>query len=357
MLTALFFLLLVIFISCRPNIRKGMLPNAEYITHERTSLINGFFIWIVFSNHLIQYAPDYTLCDKAVAMLLARMGQNVVATFLFFSGYGIMFSLRNKKRYANTLVKKRFLSLLLHMTLAILVFLVVQTMYGKEYDISTVLLACTGWFSIGNSNWFIFVTLACYLIIFLSYVLWHKRGESAVIISTIVLLAVLIYFLRQRGGWWIDSCMCVPAGMLFFTQRTKIENFIARTGIPVSVFGITLILFGLISYLTVFFPIAWLRNISTVSFGLGVCLLFSCIHLQRKPRFLCWCGGPALFSLFIFQRIPMMVGRYEEMNTNYPQIYIFLCIVLTLVLGWLGMKFFYYIDRLIFKNEKKLSAN
>ena len=158
-----------------------MLPNGEYITRERTCTINGFFIWIVFVCHLTQYTSNFLICDEWLTKVLMQLGQCVVTTFFFFSGYGIMSSLKNKKGYAGLLVKRRFVSLLLHMTLAVAVFYAVQTWYGKEYEVSSLLWSCIGWKSIGNSNWFVFVSLVCYLFIALSYMLFRRKGEFAVV--------------------------------------------------------------------------------------------------------------------------------------------------------------------------------
>lgn len=356
MLTVLFILLAVIFFSCRPHIGATMLQDGEYVSHKRTTLINGFFIWMVFAGHLGQYNPDYLPCDEVlITYILNNLGQTVVATFFFFSGYGIMYSLRNKKGYAQTLINKRFISLLLHMTLAVLIYLGIQSWYGKGFDYVTILLSFTGWLSLGNSNWFIFITLAGYIITAVSYLLWHKKGETAIAVSTAFLFSVLIYFVQHRGGWWVNSCMCIPAGMLFFSKREKIEQLLARIKIPVWILGAVLVLLGVVTYhlyLPAFFA-NWLRNISTVSFALGVCLFFSCIRLKRLPRFLCWSGGPALFTLYIFQRIPMIIGKNEGICSAYPQLFILLCFVATLVLGWLGLKCFSFLDKLIFPSGKK----
>lgn len=354
MLTLLFLFLFVSFLSCISGVERKMLPEGEYISRVRTSTINGFFIWVVFVCHLSQYTSDYLVCDEWVTRLLMRMGQCIVSTFFFFSGYGIMCSLRNKEGYAGMLVKKRFVSLLLHMSLAVMLFYAVQSWYGKEYEGATVLMACCGWRSIGNSNWFIFVTLLSYLFIALSHRVCRRLSEFAVVAGVVVMFAVYVILARHRGGWWVDTCMCIPAGMLFCIWREKFEKIINRLRIPVWIIGVLLVAFGWKIY--GYHPLLMYSNVPTVIFAMGVCLTFSCIRLRKIPAFLCWSGGPALFTLYIFQRIPMIIGVNEGWKDTYPQVYILFCLVGTLLLGWLGMKFFAGMDKLLFRGKGNKAA-
>ncbi|MBE6409980.1 MAG: acyltransferase family protein [Akkermansia sp.] len=347
MLTLLFLFLFISFLSCISGVERKMLTDGEYISRERTSTINGFFIWIVFACHLSQYTSDYLMCDAWITRLLMTLGQCVVATFFFFSGYGIMSSLRNKEGYASQLVKKRFLSLLLHMSLAVMLFYVVQFWYGREYECLTVFMSFFGWRSIGNSNWFIFVTLLSYLFITLSYRLCRRFGEFAIVVGVVVLFAVYVILARYRGGWWVDTCMCIPAGMLFFIWRPTIEKILNGLRMPVWLIGVLMVALGWKIY-GVHFLLVY-SNIPTVIFAMGVCLTFSCIRMRKIPAFLSWSGGPALFTLYIFQRIPMIIGVNEGLKDSYPQVYILCCLLGTLFLGWLGMKFFSALDKLIFR--------
>ena len=88
--------LLIIFLSGKPRVQSHMVENGLYMSRERTMMINGFFIWIVFIQHMKSYGLVLSVFDKKTVTLLSYMGQCCVATFLFYSGYGIMSALHRK---------------------------------------------------------------------------------------------------------------------------------------------------------------------------------------------------------------------------------------------------------------------
>ena len=86
-----------------------------------------------------------------------------------------------------------------------------------------------------------------------------------------------------------------------------------------------------------------LVNAGAVLFALGVALLTGGISLAAPRlsvfgRILAWCGGPALFYLYIYQRIPMLVGAHYELHVSMPGYYAAVCILLLclLLLPWCG---------------------
>ena len=175
-LLILCFCLLSLLIS-RPFLTDSI--SDTYVSRDRTSMINGIFIWIVFISHLNSYSSKWTLCDSYVVMGIGLLGQLCVASFFFYSGYGIMLSLRNKGRaYAKMLLTQRFSALLLHFTIAVSCYLALNVIYGVEFDTQKVILSFIGWESLGNSNWFIFVTLCSYIIISLGYTFLSRYGDK-----------------------------------------------------------------------------------------------------------------------------------------------------------------------------------
>ena len=84
-------LLLAIFFLCAgPRVQSHVLSEGAYMTRERTCMINGFFIWVVFMSHMSGYKPEFSGYDAKIIKMLGLMGQCCVATFFFYSGYGIM---------------------------------------------------------------------------------------------------------------------------------------------------------------------------------------------------------------------------------------------------------------------------
>ena len=156
--------------GCR-YIKEGY--NSSYISKDQCNAIKGFFIVVVFARHIWPYlwksGYEFTnLGDNLFRTIDGNIDQLLVVMFLFYSGYGVIESIQNKgDAYVRRMPIKRLLPTLLNLDVAVLVFLILDLSLGINYGCRESLLAFTGWTSIGNSNWYIFVILACYAITYI----------------------------------------------------------------------------------------------------------------------------------------------------------------------------------------------
>lgn len=316
-------------------------------------MINGFFIWVVFISHMNSYGLELYILDSYIIRRIYDIGQCCVATFFFYSGYGIMSNLhRNNgnQKYAYALIVNRLPRLLLHMSLAVCIYWLLQTCYGNSYVFSKIILSFIGWDSLGNSNWFICVTLIGYILIAMAYWISHRYGENIFLATVTILFIGLICALIHcnKGTYWYNTCLCIPAGMIFFKYRNIFERFVDFTRIPAWLLGGGMVLVTAILYRKIAcYP--YLNNITAILFALGITLVFACISLKRSPRMLCWCGGAGLFYLYIFQRIPMIIGVNHGLlaySTLWYQIFSLVC---TVILALATSHFFSKMDNIIFK--------
>lgn len=82
-----------------------------------------------------------------------------------------------------------------------------------------------------------------------------------------------------------------------------------------------------------------LVNAGAVLFALGVALLTGSISLAAPRlsvfgRILAWCGGPALFYLYIYQRMPMLVGAHFGVHVSSPRCYAAVCVIVTVLIAF-----------------------
>ena len=146
-----------------------------YISKEQCNCIKGFFIVVVFCRHIAPYLVDagYDFSifgDSLFRHIDGRIGQLLVAMFLFYSGYGVMESIKKKgSNYLDNIPKRRLMPTLANFDVAIVLFLIVDLCLGIHYDTKDVLLSFIGWKSVGNSNWYIFVILCCYLSTYITF--------------------------------------------------------------------------------------------------------------------------------------------------------------------------------------------
>ena len=217
-------------------IRPGAGLNAAYLAPDRTTSIKGIFVLLVFLSHANNYLlsmPAYTadVLNQPYINFQSHLGQGVVVMFLFYSGYGVMESIKKKGTlYVHAIPKRRILKTLLHFDIAVLLYLFLDLALGTLARRSplTVLLAFTGWTSLGNSNWYIFAVLMLYLFTFIAFsrlaekparALWVVTGFTAVYIAVLAFL---------KDAWWFDTVLLYPIGMWYSFGKVRIESFLRQ---------------------------------------------------------------------------------------------------------------------------------
>ncbi len=347
MLLILFILLLVGVLPGKS--REVAVDGAAYLSRLHTSMANGIFICLVFLSHLRQYEPWLGEIDSWILVQNSQMlGQLMVAPFFFFSGWGMMCSLQKKgKDYVRSLVNRRFPGLLLKFAAAVLVFWAVQSLLGQRYSWEQVLLSLVGWRSLGNSNWFIFMTLLMYLMVAGVFALLpRQRYVQGVLILGAILAPVVFAMGQLKPPYWYDTILCLPAGMWWcYLCNGKSTKELCRGGLC----ALILVPAGwwvyhhareLVEVLPVlsFWCGSMLANFGAVLFAWGVALAvgrYSMAYprLGAGGRALAWCGGPALFYLYIYQRIPMLLGQHFGLQ-EMGYVYLVGCAAVMVLMAW-----------------------
>lgn len=167
-------LLLILGVICLWNIKFSNY-HEDYISPKNTNAIKGIFAVIILFSHMKGYITlNDTLADYSFSMILSHIGQLMVVMYLFYSGFGIVESMKRKPDYFETYPKKRILKTLLHFDLAVLFFLLLSIIINAKYSAIDYITCWIGWGSIGNSNWFIFDILALYSIVYLAHSLMRN---------------------------------------------------------------------------------------------------------------------------------------------------------------------------------------
>ena len=331
------------------------LVEGEYLSRQHTSMVNGVFIWLVFLRHFGQYQPSFAGVDEWILLHECDfLGQLIVSTFFFFSGWGIMSSLQKKGQlYVKNLICVRFPGLLRKFVLAVLVFLGIQAMLGEYYPWERVMWSLIGWLSVGNSNWFIFMTLLMYLLVAGSCAVVSVNRPLTGVLLVCVLLAVVVFVVGEiKYSYWYDTLYCLPAGMMYQLLHRYIKrNWLKWLGLA----AVVLIPAGWWFYHHVWelasvmpFHQFWFRgmwgNVGSVLFATGVALLAGSWSIlfpsvSTAGRWLAWCGGPALFYIYIYQRIPMLLGQRFGLASWSGNIYWCVCVCATLLIALGAVRF------------------
>lgn len=339
MLTVLFVLIWAYFFAMGCRFHKTLPPDGSYLSRERTSMINGFFILMVFCSHLMQCDYKTTGYDLFLYNRIVHpFGQLVVSTFLFFSGYGIMTQIQLKGETYLRKLPLRFIKLLVHFEIAVMLYLCLQYALGMHYGMWHLAKIVVGWKTAGNPSWYVVITLWLYAVLWVFFRLCSCKRPAMVALLMAASCIPVIWLLCQRRWWWVDTFMAFPAGMLFCLYRAKAEAAVRALRVPAWFTGLVLSAVAVYWYgadkaIAQPFLHMLANNGASILFGVGIAFLFSCMTLKRKPSLLIWMGGAGLFNIYIFHLLPKVYFVHEGISVQYPLLYGGGCIVCTVLLA------------------------
>lgn len=304
--------------------------NDDYLGFEQCTAIRGIFALIIFLSHAKGYLDiGNGFGDMIFLFFLKIIGQSMVAVYFFYSGYGILHSYRCKPDYAKHFFKSRIVKILIHFDLAVILYIILNTIMGRHFKPSTIALSFVGWKSIGNSNWFICVILMLYLLTYISFLISRSGNEYSVCKMVFVLSVILWLILRKIGmsGYWYNTLMCYPAGMIYACYKPEIDKSIKNNKIYY-LSGLVCALVMFICYLAR--GTAFVYSVFTVVFSLAVVLIT--MKLKINNCFLQWFGRYS-FSIYILQRLPMLI--LKQIGITKPVIFTSISFFCTLLLACL----------------------
>lgn len=345
------FLYVIVFIIGILGIKWEYPRLNAYMNKKQTEAINGFFVLLVFFRHFAQYIT-YGKYDLIFQRIDSMLGQLIVTTFLFYSGYGIAYSLKNKQSYLKSL-PKRFMKVLLHFDMAIILYLILNVCLNNHYSIKTVLLSLIGWESLGNSNWYIFAILCMYIITYLCGL--FCKGENKNYLILFIILGCLLYAVALKyagkSGIWYYNIFCFPAGMLYGYNIDKINDVIRKRKRLSLFYPIcTFIVFGLLyvsssKFMEIINII--LYELASITFCLFIVAVT--IFFKIENPILSWLGKH-VFEIYILQRLPMIL--FQNIIAN-KYLYFMICLIFTIIISILFSKIEKITDGLLFDKRVK----
>ncbi len=329
------FLLLIMFQEVKTADANSF--HKDYLSKEKTNAIKGIFVILIVFTHFSQYVKLGGIYDRPYLSLQKHLNQMVVSMFWFYSGYGMMeATLRKGFGYVKGIPVKRFFTVLLNFDIAIGLFLIVGWFLGKTYDIKIILWSLIGWKSVGNSNWYIFAVLVLYVIYFLAFfcLRWmEKRRELGCYIGAILLTAGavgFVYFQMKLGrpGYAYNTIVLLPLGCWYSLLKKPIEKMVMHNDYTYAFAAMCMVFAYCVS-----FVYRWQHGIEgytvwAVSFTLMVVLLTMKISFCNPV--LVWFGNH-VFSIYILQRIPMMILQQRLVNHKY--MYLIMVMVSTIFIA------------------------
>lgn len=334
----LFALYITIFFLCLWKIR---LPHNsgdgyEFLSKPRTESIKGIFILLIVISHANGYIKDAgydyaQLGDQWFLLIIDKLKQLVVVMFLFYSGYGVGLSIHNKgKSYVKSIPRRRILTTILNMDVAVLVFIALNLVLGIDMTFSQCGWSLIGWDSVGNSNWYIFCIVLCYAFSYVAtYFTSKKYLQCAILFIMTAVVIVMLY--RVKDHWWYDTLMAYPLGYAFSCYRDSVIRWIRQhycTSLLTAVITFTCLSMWHHEYLGFRF--------NAISMAFAMIVLLLTMKVQVHNPVLEWCGKH-LFPIYMYMRLPMIVIQQTkpETLTNNPSLFIIASLVITTIIATL----------------------
>lgn len=330
----------------------------DYMSRENTTAIQGVFVFLVFFRHFSEYISFNGSFDNFAFEFNNMMGQLLVTLFLFYSGYGIMEAISSKgKGYLKKLPQKIF-KLLLRFDIVVVLFLVMQAFLGKTFELKQILLSFCCWESVGNSNWYIFAILFLYLFTWISYYL-VKGNKNGLIIAvsafSVLYILVLSYFKQIH---WFDTIFCYPFGMWFSLLKANYADMFSTKSNNrkhENIIYLIVLLCVFVLYIIAFHErdsSHWMRIAWNCLFSFLIILVTMKIRINNGIlQFL----GKHVFSIYILQRIPMILLKKCGMTSSHPYISFILAFIATLVIAVCFDSVMLKVDKIVFKNSKSIN--
>lgn len=201
---------------------------------------------------------------------------------------------------------------------------------GVRMDLNQIAWSFVAWKNVGNSNWYIFVILYCYLASWVSAKVFPRNSLRIVLMTFLLVFAgeAVLSFVKHGETRWYDTLLCYPVGMGFSLFKERFSTFARRYYLPSLVLVLAVFLF--------FHFQRWipaLRGLTYNAKSIAFCLLVVLVTMKVKVgnRFLYWAGA-SVFPIYIYQRLPMRALRHwagDAWVAANPYVFILLCVVIT----------------------------
>ena len=334
----IFVLILGVIIIASSKFRGRNEFNAEYISKDSTLPVKGIFVILILISHTKLFFPNALSgsLDEAYVRFQGHIVQMVVAMFLFYSGYGIMEQIKKREfSYIKSMMTKRFPNLLLNYDIAVLFYIVLTICLRREVSFTKIIFALTAWDGIGNSSWFIFVTLCLYLLTALVFSTTKRfTNKRYYIINIIVLTALsvgLALLLKSAGkeSWWYNTIVLFAVGFWYSYFKEPIEKFVMKNDLTYIITICIISICYILSYLH--------RGDSLFAYYLfGIAFIAAVVavtmKLEIKSNILNW-FGEHVFSIYILQKIPMMIMQKIGFAQAHRYLFVILSIVITCLMA------------------------
>jgi len=196
----------------------------------------GIMAILIIFHHISQTEPFVTKND---IQYMQYVGILFVGAFFFFSGYGLIKSLKTKENYLSHFFRNRFVTILVPFILVNIIYLIVFSAFNliegeKPHGFIGVLKAVLGINLINGNAWYMIVIAMFYIIFYIAFRFMNEKiAFPVLLISIVVYVAVTLPKPHNAaawfgGEWWYNTCFALFVGMIFARFEQQLLRFIKK---------------------------------------------------------------------------------------------------------------------------------
>lgn len=193
-----------------------------YLSKDITSCMKGFFTLTVLCHHLYQRVGIFA--GKPIGAFFQFLGAWSVTMFLFFSGYGLMFSYITKgKKYVSELPKKRILPFYCIMVFLIIVYLLGRILIAYPTEPRELLQSFFFFNSIISNGWYLQTILLFYIIFYTVFILPLSDSKKLFIMLIAAFAYIFICILLKCQIPKYEATFSFLLGMVWCKYKKEID--------------------------------------------------------------------------------------------------------------------------------------
>lgn len=316
----------------------------DYCKPARTNALKGIFVMIVFLSHFRGYITLGEQ-DALAVSVVSFLGQLMVTPFLFFSGFGVMESIRKKgEAYVKGIPVQRALKTWVHFMLSVVLFWLLNWLLHIPMSVQDMALSLVGWVSVGNSTWYIFTMFFLYLITAASFLIFCKNEYAGLLCATGLTFVYILVMTPLQGRWWYNTSLCYVFGMWYSALRPWVEKIVMRSGFTYCG-ALLAAFFGFRQLMRFQMHSSWIYQLYAVFFV--ILLVGISMKLRLDNPFLQFLGKHT-FSIYILQRLPMRFFQERGLFADDHVTMFIFCFLLSCMLAIGFDHFLAWFDKRVF---------
>lgn len=322
----------------------------DYCSVAKSNALKGIFVMMVFLSHFqgyIQLGEE----DQISVAIVSFLGQLMVAPFLFFSGFGIMESIRKKGNgYVKKIPVQRVLKTWTHFVFCVFLFWILNLLLDIPMSVRQMALSLVCWESVGNSTWYIFTMLFLYLFTAVSFLIFRKNAVFATFAVTLLTFVYVLIIRCFQDSWWYNTSLCYSFGMWFALLRDKVEKLVQRSDVFYCS-ALLLAFYGFRQLMRIMIYSEWFYQFYAMAFVMLVVGVSMKLRLDNPMlQFL----GKHTFTIYMLQRLPMCFMQTKELFVNDHITMFVMCFLMTCILAIGFDKFLLWFDKRVFLQRVKV---